>query len=268
MGVSLLVSVAIPLILFFYFRKKKRADILPFFIGCAVMVLFAFVLEGGLNFAVSRTALGDRLTRNVWALAIYGGLMAGLFEETGRFLAFRTVLKKYQYKDMNALMYGAGHGGIEALAILGIASINNIIYSVLINTGHTAVLTGPLSGDLLRQVEEAIQTLITTPSYQFLLGGVERILAVVLQISLSVLVWFAAKTKERRYLYPVAILLHCVIDAVVVLMSGSGVSPLLLEGVLAVEAVVIAVFARNVYRSCSRKSFLLTSRRIFQSPSA
>ena len=115
MGVSLLVSVAIPLILFFYFRKKKRADILPFFIGCAVMVLFAFVLEGGLNFAVSRTALGDRLTRNVWALAIYGGLMAGLFEETGRFLAFRTVLKKYQYKDMNALMYGAGHGGIEAL---------------------------------------------------------------------------------------------------------------------------------------------------------
>ena len=260
MVVSLLVSIAIPVVLFVYFRKKKRADILPFFIGCAVMVLFAFVLEGGLNFAISRSALGDRLTQNVWALAIYGGLMAGLFEETGRFLAFRTILKKYQYKDENALMYGAGHGGIEALAILGIASINNIIYSLLINTGHTSILTGPLSGDLLEQVEEAIQTLITTPSYQFLLGGLERILAVAMQISLSVLVWFAVKKKERRYLYPVAILLHCLIDAIVVLMSQGGVSPLLIEGVLAAETVVVAVFAW--------KTVLLTSRRIFQSPSA
>ena len=54
--------------------------------------------------------------------------MAGIFEETGRFLAFKTVLRKKQGKDINALMYGAGHGGFEAAALLGITMINNIIY--------------------------------------------------------------------------------------------------------------------------------------------
>ena len=37
MAVSLVIAFGVPIALFIYFRKKKGADILPFFIGCAVM---------------------------------------------------------------------------------------------------------------------------------------------------------------------------------------------------------------------------------------
>ena len=248
MILSLAISIALPVGLCIYFRKKKRADILPFFIGCAVMILFAFVLEGFINRAVMASSAGAVIQNSSWLLALYGGIMAGVFEETGRFLAFKTVLKKQQGNDANALMYGAGHGGIEAIAILGIASINNMIYSVLINSGNTAILTAPLSGDVLKQVEDAIQTLITTPSWQFLMGSVERILAIVLHIALSVLVWFAAKKKKQWYLYPVAVLIHFAVDAVAVILSSNGVSLILIEGVIAAAAIAAALYARSVWK--------------------
>ena len=247
MVIALVISIALPLGLGIYFRKAKRADILPFFIGCAVMILFAFVLESFVHQAVFRSPVGETIQNTTWMYALYGGAMAALFEETGRLLAFRTVLRKNRNNDANALMYGAGHGGIEALVILGITSLNNIIWSVLINTGNLSVLTGALTGDLLKQAEEAAQTLITTPSWHFLMGGVERILAVVLQISLSVLVWFAVKEKTYRRGYVIALLIHLAVDGVTVVLAQNGASLLLVELAVAVMAAVTALYAKKIW---------------------
>ena len=242
-----LVSVALPVGLCIYFYKSKKANLSPFFVGCAVMVLFAFVLEALCHRVILGSSVGKKIQDNTWLYALYGGMMAGLFEETGRFLAFSTVLKKKLNNDANALMYGAGHGGIEALVILGITSLNNIIYSVLINIGKTSVLTAPLPEELRGQVETAIQALITTPSWQFLLGSVERIFAVTLHIALSVLVWFAVKKQGKRYLYPVAILLHFLMDAATVLLSKSGVSVLIVEVMVGTVAIISAIYAKVVW---------------------
>ena len=248
MILALAVSIALPVGLCIYFYKKKRADLLPFFIGIAVMVLFAFILEGFINRTVIGSQTGAKIQENVWLYALYGGIMAGLFEETGRFLAFKTVLRSKRDNNANALMYGAGHGGIEAFAILGMASINNLIYSVLINSGSTAMLTGSLPENLLSQVEDAIQTLVTTPSVMFLFGSVERILAVALHIALSVLVWFAAKNAKRWYLYILAILIHFIVDAGTVVLTGYGVSVGLVELYIAAIVVVVILFARTVWK--------------------
>lgn len=248
MAISCVIGFAIPIVLLIYFRKKKGADILPFFIGCAVMLVFALLLESAVHRLVLFSDIGKMIQNNIWLYALYGGLMAGIFEETGRFLAFKTVLRKKQGKDINALMYGAGHGGFEAAALLGITMINNIIYSVMVNSGNTAALTGTLSGDVLAQVEASIQALITTPSYQFLLGGVERIFAVILQLFLSVLVWFAVKKKGKGYLYPLAILIHFLVDALTVVLSGLGVNMIMIEIVIGILSVLTAFFAKKVWR--------------------
>ena len=247
MAVSCLIGFAIPIFLFIYFRTKKKADILPFLIGCAVMLVFALILESAVHRMVLSSNVGEMIQNNIWLYALYGGFMAGLFEETGRLVAFKTVLKSKQEKDVNALMYGAGHGGFEAAALLGIAMINNIAYSVMINTGSTAAMTAALSGDMLTQVETAIQGLIATPSYQFLLGGVERVFAVTVQISLSVLVWYAAKKKDRWYLYPLAILIHFIVDAATVALSRIGMSMIGIEAVIGVMAVMAAILAKRVW---------------------
>ena len=256
MILALAVSVALPVGLGIYYRKVKKADVLPFFIGCAIMVLFAFILEPIVHRVILNSETGKSIQGSVWLYGLYGGAMAGLFEETGRFAAFKTILRRNRENDANALMYGAGHGGLEALAVLGIASVNNILYSVLINSGNMSLLTSALTGETLEQVEGAVRTLITTPSWHFLMGSVERIFAVILQMSLSVLVWFAAKKRGRFILYPAAILLHAITDAATVVLSRSGASLPVVEAVVAVLAAVIALIARKVWKDNAVSSHL------------
>ena len=141
MALAALFAFAVPIVLLIYY-KRKGAEILPFFIGCAVFVLFALILEALMHQLVLKVLpVGEKIMGNTLLYALYGGLAAGVFEETGRYLAFRTVLKKRLGNDRNALMYGAGHGGIEAILLLGFAYISNIVMSVLINAGQTDLLT-------------------------------------------------------------------------------------------------------------------------------
>ena len=106
MGIVALLSFAIPVVLCIYLRKRKKADLVPFFIGMAVMFVFALVLETLLHqLVLTVLPVGQTILNNIWLYALYGGLAAGVFEETGRFLAFKTVLKRYQNKDVNALIF-------------------------------------------------------------------------------------------------------------------------------------------------------------------
>lgn len=250
MVISSLAGFAIPVILLIFFRKKKEADILPFFVGCAVMLVFALILESAVHQIVLGSSVGERILGNIWLYALYGGLMAGLFEETGRFIAFKTVLKK-QDKDVNALMYGAGHGGFEAAVLLGFTMISNIAIAVIINSGNTSVLTENLSGDTLTQMEAALKDLTMTAPYIFLIGIIERVFAVTLQIALSVIVWTAVKNKKRWYLYPAAILIHFFVDAAAVILMHYNVPTLLIEVLVGVMAALAAVFAKRLFvKSC------------------
>ena len=117
------------------------------------MLLFAFILESGLHNLVFSSPAGPAIRNNIWLYALDGGFMAGLFEETGRYLAFAFALKKYRAKNVNALMYGAGHGGFEAIVITGFTMINNITWSLMINNGSISTLLGSLSGDQLAQAQ-------------------------------------------------------------------------------------------------------------------
>ena len=248
MAISCAICFLTPLALFIWLRLKKGAAIYPFFAGCAVMLLFAFILESGMHNLVLTSPAGSVIRNNIWLYALYGGLMAGLFEETGRYLAFAFALKKYRAKNVNALMYGAGHGGFEAIVIVGLTMINNITWSVMINNGSISSLLGSLSGDQLTQAQQSVELLATTPSYMFLLGGVERLFAIALQIALSVIVWFAVKWEGKLYLYPVAILIHFFVDAVAALLSGLGVNAILIEALVAILTAAAVLFAKHLWK--------------------
>ena len=165
MVITCILSIGTPIALFLYLRFVRKADVYPFFAGCSVMLLFAFILEQGAHRVILSSSAGETIRNNLWLYALYGGLMAGLFEETGRYLCFSFALKRYRAKNVNALMYGAGHGGFESIVLAGLTMINNITWSYMINSGNAAALTAPLSGDALAQAEAGIAALISTPSY-------------------------------------------------------------------------------------------------------
>lgn len=238
MAVSALIGIAVPFALYVFYRKKMKASHLPFWIGCITFVLFALVLEQLMYFYLMKTPLWLAISGNIWLYGLVGGFFAGLFEETGRFVAFQTVLRKKRGNDANGLMYGAGHGGIEAVVLLSVTMIYNLIYSLQFNAGAT-----PIGGTL-----DAAQAFLATPFWYFLVGAVERIAAVAIHVSLSVLVWFAAKNSKRFWLFPLAILLHLFVDAVAVVLSGLGVNVWIIEGAVYVIAAALVVLAILVWK--------------------
>ncbi len=51
MAAAAAAGILIPAALLLVFRKRLKADMLPFFIGCAVFAVFALLLEGAINFS-------------------------------------------------------------------------------------------------------------------------------------------------------------------------------------------------------------------------
>lgn len=246
--INMVLGILIPIVLLVYFKKKYKASIKSFFVGCGVMLVFALILEQIVHSVLLGSSVGVKIQNNIWLYALYGSLMAGLFEETGRFLAMRFVLKKESDNAHNALMYGAGHGGFEMFVILSIGMINNLIYSLMINLGMTNLLLEPLDETVRGTLQAAFDTLIQTPSWHFVLSPVERLAAITAQIGLSVIVWFAVTGKKKVYLYSVAILLHAVLDAVAVLAAKSGMSLIIVEALIWLIAIGIVLIARGIWK--------------------
>lgn len=182
--------------------------------------------------------------------------MAGLFEETGRFTAFKTVLKKNRSNDRNALMYGAGHGGIEVFYILVFSMISNIVMAVMLNAGMADKLTAGVADEAkLQTLYSIFATLAGTAPGTFLMSIIERIAAVALHISLSVLVWFAAKNGGKcLWFYPLAVLLHATVNSVAVILSRYVPSMWIVLAAIYVMSACCVLIAVTVWKKYSSKS--------------
>ena len=111
--INLILGFAIPLCLAWWIVKKHNARLSTVLIGAAAFIVFALVLESIVHQIVLKGSHGAAIQNNTLYLAIYGGLMAGLFEETGRFLSMKYLLKKEPTTVKPALAYGIGHGGVN-----------------------------------------------------------------------------------------------------------------------------------------------------------
>ena len=79
-----LVGLALPILLAIWLVKKYNCKIETILIGAGTFFLFALVLESLVHLVVLKSV--PAIQENTLYYALYGGLMAGLFEETGRFV--------------------------------------------------------------------------------------------------------------------------------------------------------------------------------------
>ena len=212
-------GVVIPAALFVWL-KRRDADILPFFVGCAVAVLFVYVLEPVVHGVIFRSGMRIAIEDSIWSYALYGGIMAGIFEETGRLLAFRFALKNCLDNNQNALMYGVGHGGFIMFVLL---------------TWSMALSAASTGGTIYGGIEDR------------LLGIIEQVVALILQIALSVLVWFAAKERGKEWLYFLAIVLHAAVLAIIEIVSQTTGGAVETELVFVIASAVVAYVSWRVW---------------------
>ena len=185
-------------------------------------MLFALILEKPIqNILAFPTAMGlpehavsRFLSANPVLLALVAGLFPGVFEETGRLIAFKTVLRNRRNRE-TSISYGIGHGGLEGILMLGLTYIQYIAYAVMINTGTFGMIVDQVAAQAPEQLGsvETIVSLLTGFSFANLgIAFVERVFAVLFHIGASILVFYACKDRKKFWLYPLAVILHTSMD--------------------------------------------------------
>lgn len=242
---TLLLSLLLPIALVICLYRRYHFSLKATLLGVGVFVLFQLILRLSLlNFLSAQPWFRHLSTSFLFSAVIIGGLSAGLFEECGRYLAFRTLLRD-ELSWGNGLAYGLGHGGVEAVALVGFGYINNIYLSLMINWGafeQIAPELGPYASQIRAQ-------LIGLPPAVFLAAGVERALVLPVQIALSLVVLGAVK-QRRPLLLLGAVLLHGGINAGALYLQGRGAAVWLIELYLAVlAAAAICLIVKTGQRS-------------------
>lgn len=168
---------------------------------------------------------------NLLILSLFVGLSAGVFEEGARYLTYRFWAKDAR-SWAKGLMLGAGHGGIESF-LPGAAGLINFVVLLALRQGYLPNLIPP---EQMNLVQTQIDAMFGTPLYMGLLGAVERVFALTVQIALSLLVMQVFVRGRLRWL-AVAILWHALVDATAVFaISTWGV--LTTEGLIGIMALV------------------------------
>lgn len=252
---SMLFAIAGPITLLIIWCKKKKCNAMPALVGALTFIIAALVLENiPKYFLFSGTnSVSEYVLNHAWAYTLAGALLAGIFEECGRFVAFRFFLKKHTNREAS-ITCGIGHGGIECIILIGVGMISNLSLAIAINSGTISALTANLPADQLAAYESIISSLTAATFSTFLTTIWERIFAVLLHISLSVLVFAAVNGKSRFYLFPLAILLHAGVDSFAALCQFGVLSITVTEILLALYSCACAVFAYRTYHKLNTKA--------------
>lgn len=227
--------IALPIILGVIVVNKTRAPWSLFGIG-AITFVGSQVVHLPLNAGLTEFFkwLWPNATPQPWHLpfnAVVLGLTAGLSEEMARYIGYR-FLAPHARAFRDGLMLGTGHGGIEAI-ILGLLS--GYAFIQMASLQRTGLEGLGLTGAPLELARQQVTAYWASPPYLALLGAVERLFALTVHVSLSVVVLQVFIRRQWRWLV-LAIGYHALSDAVAVLLVGWRWQALPIEGAIGLFA--------------------------------
>ncbi|MBM7865976.1 YhfC family intramembrane metalloprotease [Heliobacterium gestii] len=216
MSISVLLSIGVPVGLLIYLHQRQSISWKAVTVGALVWFFFTQGLEKMVHIYVFNVNpfTAEWLKHPLW-FALYGALAAGIFEEAGRYIGFTSWLKASRARK-DGVAYGLGHGGVESLLVGGIMGVQSILMARMINRGTLDTLGDKLSPEVL---EQAKNLLLSTPPIAFLAGGLERNIALAMQIALSLLVLYGVRQGKLAILFA-AIAAHAIIDFPVALYQS------------------------------------------------
>ena len=224
LGIGAALAFLLPLAIAVVWKVGKKERFTTILAGAVVFVLFALILEKPIQNVLlfpTQMLLPEHAVSRFFAerpllLALAAGLFPGVFEETGRLIAYKTVLKERKNRE-SAISYGIGHGGAEVMVLLGVTYVAYLAYAVMINTGTFGTLmeqAAAAAPDQAAELSMLAGQLAGVTAADIALGLLERAFAFLFHVGASILVFYACRDKKRFRLYPLAVLLHTALDFV------------------------------------------------------
>ena len=134
--VTLLVSLVLPLALPFALSLKYRAEGLwkAWLVGAAGFVVPQVLIRLPiLSYLGTRADFVAFAQNHLLVYALGLAFTAGLFELSGRYAGASVLRKDLTFR--RAVIMGLGHGGIEAIILVGLSYVRNIAFLVSMMTG-------------------------------------------------------------------------------------------------------------------------------------
>lgn len=252
LGITSILLFLIPVAFWLAWHRRHKGQLKFRYLltGAIGFIVSARVLELGVHLIciVSDNPISRFINGSTPAYVLYGIVMAGVFEECGRYIILKYILKKDRSRE-NAVLYGIGHGGIEVWAVILPTIILELAIAVLFSTGDI-----PAALSALNITEETVSAALPTilASSQFGVGmlvmnTLERVLTMLIHIGLTVIVFYGVSEKKMGYL-PLAIILHMIVDLFAALYQRAVVPLWLCEVWAALWTAVIVYIAVKLYR--------------------
>src|SRR5450755_615021 len=223
--VAIAFMILYPLVLALLARRRLGVSWRYFGYGTLIFFLFQLIsrvpLVTILGNVLAPQLASSRVFLLFWLIAL--PLTAALFEEIGRYVGYRWLMRKEEKTWNKAVMNGLGHGGLESIVLvggLGLVSLVNILVLSSINL------------NILPASQHAWFPLV---------GAWERLWGIPFHVAMSVVVLQVFRRGQIRWLW-LAVLLHTLLDLSATLLPqwlGPGFNTsLLIESVVALFGVL------------------------------
>jgi len=237
---NVLLMILIPILLgIFLAWKFKLSWRLFLFGGFAFILSQIFHLPINAVFAHFIPGLGSGDA--VWLQALIFGFTAAITEELARYSILRNNLKEAR-SWKQALMFGAGHGGFEAM-ILGILAGLTVVNMIALK--NNPGLLANLPADKAQLASQQVAAFWSASWHLALMGAVERVSALTIQVSLAVIVMPVFLRQNKNWLWA-AVGWHWFVDAASVLAVSRFSIPIteLIIGVMAFTSLMVIFYFR------------------------
>lgn len=236
-SVTALFAIFYPIVLAMVLSKRLRVD--AHYAGYGALIFFLFQVISRIPLvqvvggALAPMLKSSQLAALLWLVAL--ALTAGLFEEVGRYVGYRWLMRREQKTWEKAVLYGVGHGGLESILLVGLSLLGTILIGLALTAVPLTILPAAQRAPLIQQYA----ALAAVPGWYPLLGLWERLWTLPVHIGLSVVVLQVFQRGRLRWLWW-AVVAHAVVDfsVVAVQLPLSG-HPLL---VALVPEALVAVF--------------------------
>lgn len=229
---ALAFNIVFPVVLAVVLVRRFRERFRFVWYGALIFFLFQIATRVPLitvaQVALARTLQSSTTVRWAWLFVL--ALSAGLFEEIGRYIGYRWLLRRDAKTWEQGVLYGLGHGGIEAIVLVGGLGMVQIVSLVALSRLNLA--TAPLSPAQQQAVAQQLAAVAAQPWWFPLLGAWERVWAIAFHVALSLVVLQVFWRNQRRWLL-LAIVAHFVLNFVSVGLLQLGTNAVLVEGVIA-----------------------------------
>lgn len=220
LGIAGVLLLILPILFVLVWRRRcgKAVSLVPLVFGAVGFLVTVRVLELGVHMVciVLDNPVSRFINGNTWAYVLYGVSMAGIFEECGRYVILRFLMKKHRGRE-NSVMYGIGHGGIEvwAITLVGVISMLAVDLTVSAQGVEGALsmmgLSGGATETMMNSAEAALAAATGFGPLTAALTVFERVCAMLAHIGFTIIVAYGVEVRRKRYLLG-AVLGHAVFD--------------------------------------------------------